>query len=73
MKEEAMFPIIIQFLQSEGYEIVETHPGRQRGPDIVARKAGKDMIIELKGDADGYDVDLGTAIWQLLRYLLTHV
>ena len=64
-----MFPIMRKFLEGEGYEILETHPGKQRGPDIVARKSGKELIIELKGDTKALDVDLGTAIWQLLRYL----
>lgn len=62
-----MFHKIIDFLRNEGYKIVETHPGRQQGPDIVAEKSGRDMVIEVKGDTEALDVDLGTAIWQLLR------
>jgi len=62
-----MFPKLIHFLSSNGYEIVETHQGRQRGPDIVARKSGRELIIEMKGDTAALDVDLGTGIWQLLR------
>lgn len=69
MKEEEMFPKMINFLSNKGYEIVETHPGRQRGPDIVAEKSGREMIIEMKGDTAALDVDLGTGIWQLLRYM----
>lgn len=69
MKEEEMFPKIIDFLQSRGYKIVETHPGRQRGPDIVAEKSGKTITIEVKGDTAALDVDLGTALWQLMRYM----
>ena len=60
---------MIDFLLSEGYEIVETNPGRQRGPDIVAEKSGRELIIEMKGDTAMPGVDLGTAIWQLLRYM----
>ena len=59
----------MDFLQSRGYKIVETHPGRQRGPDIVAEKSGRIIIIEVKGDTAALDVDLGTAIWQLMRYM----
>jgi len=47
----------------------ETHPGRQRGPDIVARKSGREMIVEIKGDTMALDVDLSTGLWQLLRYM----
>lgn len=69
MKEDEMFPKMINFLMNKGYEIVETHPGRQRGPDIVAEKSGRELIIEMKGDTAALDVDLGTGIWQLLRYM----
>lgn len=64
-----MFPIIIDFLKGSGYEIIETHPRRQRGPDIVAEKSGRRFIIEVKGDTAALAVDLGTAIWQLMRYI----
>lgn len=60
---------MIDFLSNNGYEIVETNPGRQRGPDIVAEKSGREMIIEMKGDTAALAVDLGTGIWQLLRYM----
>ena len=69
MKEDEMFSKMIDFLLNKGYEIVETHPRRQRGPDIVAEKSGREMIIEMKGDTAALDVDLGTGIWQLLRYM----
>jgi hypothetical protein len=69
LKEEEMFPIIIDFLKGRGYETIEIHPGRQRGPDIVAEKSGRRFIIEVKGDTAAPAVDLGTAIWQLMRYI----
>jgi Holliday junction resolvase len=69
LKEEEMFPKLIDFLVRNGYEIIETHPGRQRGPDIVARKSGREMIVEVKGETAELDVDLGTGMWQLLRYM----
>ena len=69
LKEEEMFSKMIKFLSNKGYEIVETNPGRQRGPDIVAEKSGREMIIEMKGDTAELDIDLGTGIWQLLRYM----
>lgn len=64
-----MFPKIVDFLRSRGYEIIETHPGRHRGPDIVAEKSGRRFIIEVKGDTAALAVDLGTGIWQLMRYI----
>lgn len=64
-----MFPILIDFLRENGYTVTETHPGQQRGPDIVAAKSGRELIIEMKGDTAALGVDLGTAIWQLLRYM----
>lgn len=64
-----MFPKVIEFLRERGYNIVETHPGRQRGPDIVAEKSGTELVIEMKGDTKALEVDLGTAIWQLMRYM----
>jgi hypothetical protein len=69
LKEEEMLPIFIDFLKSTGYKIIETHPGRQRGPDVVAEKSGRRLIIEVKGDTAAVEVDLGTAIWQLMRYM----
>jgi hypothetical protein len=69
LKEEEMFPRVIDFLKSRGYKIIETHLGRQRGPDVVAEKSGRSLMIEVKGDTAALDVDLGTAIWQLMRYM----
>jgi len=69
LKEEEVFHKIVEFLRKNGYKIVETNPGRQRGADIVAEKSGRKMVIEVKGDTKALDVDLGTAIWQLLRYM----
>ena len=64
-----MFPKMIQFIENEDYEIIEVHRGRQRGADIIAKKSGKKIVIEMKGDTAALSVDLGTAIWQLMRYI----
>ena len=69
MKEDEMFPKMIDFLKSESYTMLEVHRGRQRGADIVAEKTGRKLIIEMKGDTMALSVDLGTAIWQLMRYM----
>jgi len=69
MREDDMFSRMTDFLKSEGYRILEVHRGRERGPDIVAEKAGRKLVIEMKGDTMALSVDLGTAIWQLMRYM----
>ena len=69
MKEEAMFPFLIDFFVKKGYRVIEQHPGRQRGPDLVLEKSNRKMTVEVKGDSTCPDVDLGTAIWQLFRYM----
>jgi Holliday junction resolvase len=69
MKEGEMFDPMIEFLKKNGYEIIEQHRGKEKGPDIVARKNGREMIIELKGDSAALDVDFGTCIGQLFRYI----
>ncbi len=53
---------IVAYLTNRGYQIVETHPGKKRGPDVIAKKSGKELIIEIKGDTTALDVNLGTAI-----------
>lgn len=64
-----MFSKMIDFLVGNGYKIIKTNPGRQRGADIIAEKCGRELIIEMKGDTAALSVDLGTAIWQLLRFM----
>jgi len=45
MRESDMFKPMIDYLQNEGYSILEVHKGKQRGPDIVAEKSGRKLII----------------------------
>jgi len=49
MKEIQMFEPMIEWLDSQGYEILEQHRGHERGTDIVACKDDKRLLIELKG------------------------
>ena len=69
MKEEEMFNPMIEYLKKNGYEVIEQHRGRERGPDLVAKKNGREIVIEMKGDSAALDVDFGTCIGQLFRYI----
>lgn len=64
-----MFPLLMEYLAKNGYIVTEIHPGYERGPDIIASKTGRETVFEVKGDTTEPGVDLGTAIWQLLRYM----
>lgn len=67
MKEEEMFDPMINHLKKNGYEIIEENRGRERGPDLVASKDNRKLIIEMKGDSAALGVDYGTCIGQLFR------
>ncbi len=69
MKEEEMFDPMIEYLKKNGYEVIEQHRGRERGPDLVAKKNEREIVIEMKGDSAALDVDFGTCIGQLFRYM----
>lgn len=62
-----MFDPMIKYLNSNGYRIISKSIGHQRGPDIIAERNGIQLIIEMKGDTKALSVDLGTAIFQLMR------
>jgi len=48
---------------------IEQHRGEEKDPDLVAKKNGGEIIIEMKRDSKAPDVDFGTCIYQLLRYI----
>ena len=64
-----MFEPMIEWLDSQGYEILEQHRGHERGTDIVALKDGKRLLIELKGKSAAKDVDFGTEIYQIMKQM----
>lgn len=64
-----MFEPMIKYLKDNGYKIIEQHRGRERGPDILADKNGRKLLIQMKGDTLALDVDFGTCIGQLFRYM----
>ena len=69
MREAEMFEPMQELLGSKGYEILLVNKGRKSGPDIIAQRHGRQLIMEMKGDTAALDVDLGTGIFQLLRYI----
>ena len=69
MREAEMFEPMQELLGSKGYEILLVNKGRKSGPDIIAQRHGRQLIMEMKGDTAALDVDLGTGIFQLLRHI----
>lgn len=64
-----MFDPMVEYLKKNGYEVIEQHRGREKGPDLVVRKNQREMVIEMKGDSAALDIDFGTCIGQLFRYI----
>jgi len=69
MREPEMFEPMSSLLRSKGYRIVSQKKGRQPGPDIIAEKEGRRLIMEMKGDSAALDVDFGTGLYQLFKYI----
>lgn len=69
MREPAMLEPMIKLLQEKGYSIISENRGRRRGPDLIAAKDGKKLIMEMKGDSAALGVDFGTGIFQLFRHI----
>ena len=67
MRESEMFQPMKKLLESQGYEILQIRRGREPGPDIVAERRGRRLIMEMKGDSAAIAVDFGTGIFQLFR------
>jgi len=67
MREPEMFEPMKNLLESKGYKILEVKRGREPGPDIVAERQGRKLVMEMKGDSAALDVDFGTGIFQLFR------
>ena len=58
---------MINYLQANGYRIVEEHRGHEHGIDIIAEKNNHTVYVELKGDSAAPDVDFGTMIYQIMK------
>lgn len=66
-----MFKPMKELLESKGYKILSMKRGREAGPDVIAEREGRKLVMEMKGDSAALDVDLGTGIFQLLRHMHT--
>lgn len=69
MKEAELFDPMIDYLRSEGYDIVSVKRGREHGPDILASKKATKLYVELKGNSTALDVDFGTLLYQIMRWM----
>lgn len=69
MREAELFPHVLNFLEDSGYQILEENRGHKPGADIIAVKNGRKLFLELKGDSQAPDVDLGTALYQIMRFI----
>lgn len=67
MKEEFLFEPMVNYLEKNGYHIIEQHRGHEKGTDIIAEKNKSKLFLELKGDSAAYDVDFGTMIYQIMK------
>jgi len=64
-----MFPLLLDYVIKQHYDIIEKHPPPEQGIDIVATKDGKKAYFELKGDTANSYADFGTLLYQILRYV----
>ena len=58
---------MIEYLEKNGYEILEQHRGHEKGSGIVANKGNERLLLKLKGDSAAYDVDFGRMIYQIMK------
>jgi len=66
MRELEMFEHMISYLRKEGYTIIQINRGRKLGPDIVAERACRKLVIQMKGDSSAIKTDWDTGLGQLL-------
>jgi len=66
MREPEMFNPIIRYLEQQNYRILQVNKGNKPGPDILAEKVGRKLLIQMKGDSEAIKTDWDTALGQLL-------
>jgi len=64
-----MFEPMLRFLRSQGYRILQINRGNKPGPDILAEKSGKKLIVQMKGDSMAIKTDWDTGLGQLLEMM----
>jgi hypothetical protein len=55
LTEDETVELLMKFLQSDGYEILDYCKGHKRGIDITAEKDSKKLLIEVKGARANHD------------------
>lgn len=58
MREPEVESLVREHLNRQGYSV--TARGTRTGPDIIARKAGRSLLVEVKGDRPGHESSPGT-------------
>jgi len=66
MRELEMFETMTGYLRREGYTVVQVNRGKKLGPDIVAERAGRKLVIQMKGDSVAIKTDWDKGLGQLL-------
>jgi len=66
MREPEMFEPMIRYLKEHGYKILQVNRGKQPGPDILAEKACRKLVVQMKGDSAAIKTDWDTGLGQLL-------
>lgn len=61
-----MFDFMTNFLRKKGYIILQENRGHQPGPDILAEKNNKKLMIQMKGNSAAIKTDWDTGLGQLL-------
>jgi hypothetical protein len=55
LTEDETVELLMKFLKSDGYEIIDYCMGHKRGIDITAEKDSKQLLIEVKGARANHD------------------
>jgi len=66
MREPEMFEPMVGYLKGQGYVILQVNRGKQPGPDVLAEKSGKKLVVQMKGDSAAIKTDWDTGLGQLL-------
>lgn len=69
MREPEMFEPMVRYLREHGYAVLQVNKGNQPGPDIIAERAGRKLVIQMKGDSAAIKTDWDTGLGQLLNVM----
>ncbi len=67
MREPEMFEPMVKYLREQEYAILQVNKGKRTGPDIIAERAGRKLVIQMKGDSAAITTDWYTGLGQLLN------